>query len=77
MPALCLGEKVSVCSTGIGGPSGGRLLWRSLPSRGSHILLCAMGTCGGIDTLVSCGGDCVIATGAVRIGGNQPGVCAQ
>lgn len=57
------GEKVSVTSTGIGGPSASIAL--------EELVLCGadtfvrVGTCGGIDLDV-CGGDSVIATGAVR-----------
>lgn len=57
------GEKVSVTSTGIGGPSASIAL--------EELVLCGadtfirVGTCGGIDIDV-CGGDAVIATGAIR-----------
>ena len=57
------GEKVSVTSTGIGGPSASIAL--------EELVLCGadtfirVGTCGGIDLDVK-GGDIVIATGAVR-----------
>ena len=50
-----LGEKVSVCSTGIGGPSA---------SIGADTFL-RVGTCGGIDLDVR-SGDVVVATGAIR-----------
>lgn len=58
-----LGERVSVCSTGIGGPSAAIAL--------EELFLCGcdtfvrIGTCGGIDLDVK-GGDLVIALSAVR-----------
>lgn len=62
------GEKVSVTSTGIGGPSASIAL--------EELVLCGadtfirVGTCGGIDLEVK-GGDIVIATGAVRMEGTS------
>lgn len=62
------GEKVSVTSTGIGGPSASIAL--------EELVLCGadtfirVGTCGGIDLDVK-GGDIVIATGAVRMEGTS------
>lgn len=59
---LC-GEKVSVCSTGIGGPSAA-IAMEELVAIGADTFI-RIGTCGGIamDVLP---GDVVIATGAVR-----------
>jgi uridine phosphorylase len=59
---LC-GEKVSVCSTGIGGPSAA-IAMEELAAIGAHTFL-RIGTCGGIDMEV-CPGDVVVATGAIR-----------
>lgn len=62
------GEKVSVTSTGIGGPSASIAM--------EELVLCGadtfvrVGTCGGIDIDVK-GGDIVIATGAVRMEGTS------
>lgn len=62
------GEKVSVTSTGIGGPSASIAL--------EELVLCGadtfirVGTCGGIDLDVK-GGDIVIATGAIRMEGTS------
>ncbi len=58
-----LGEAVSVCSTGIGGPSAA-IAMEELAACGTHTFI-RIGTCGGISTMVRTG-DCVIATGAVR-----------
>ncbi len=58
-----LGEKVSVTSTGIGGPSAS-IAMEELYKCGADTFI-RMGTCGGI-ALPVMGGDCVIATGAVR-----------
>ncbi len=58
-----LGEKVSVVSTGIGGPSAAIAL-EELHAIGADTFL-RIGTCGGIRTDVQAG-DVVIATGAVR-----------
>ena len=59
---LC-GEKVSVCSTGIGGPSAS-IAMEELAAIGADTFI-RIGTCGGIamDVLP---GDVVVATGAVR-----------
>ncbi|TQQ85429.1 uridine phosphorylase [Peptacetobacter hominis] len=62
------GEKVSVTSTGIGGPSASIAM--------EELVLCGadtfvrVGTCGGIDINVK-GGDIVVATGAVRMEGTS------
>ena len=58
-----LGEKVSVCSTGIGGPSAS-IAMEELTAIGADTFI-RIGTCGGIamDVLP---GDMVVATGAVR-----------
>lgn len=58
-----LGEKVSVCSTGIGGPSAS-IAMEELRNIGTHTFL-RVGTCGGIDLDVQAG-DVVVATGAIR-----------
>ena len=58
-----LGEKVSVCSTGIGGPSAS-IAMEELHALGADTFI-RVGTCGGIDLDVQCG-DVVIATGAIR-----------
>lgn len=62
------GEKVSVTSTGIGGPSASIAL-EELVNVGAKTFI-RVGTCGGIDTGVK-GGDVVIATGAVRMEGTS------
>ena len=58
-----LGEKVSVCSTGIGGPSAA-IAMEELVQIGAHTFV-RIGTCGGIDLEVM-PGDVVVATGAIR-----------
>ncbi|MBE6910515.1 MAG: uridine phosphorylase [Ruminococcaceae bacterium] len=58
-----LGEKVSVCSTGIGGPSAS-IAMEELHKLGADTFI-RTGTCGGIDLDVK-SGDIVVATGAVR-----------
>lgn len=58
-----LGEKVSVCSTGIGGPSAA-IAMEELHNVGADTFI-RVGTCGGIDLDVR-SGDVVIATGAIR-----------
>ena len=58
-----LGEKVSVCSTGIGGPSAS-IAMEELHNIGADTFI-RVGTCGGIDLDVQ-SGDVVIATGAIR-----------
>ncbi len=63
-----LGEKVSVTSTGIGGPSAS-IAMEELYLCGSDTFI-RMGTCGGIALDVK-GGDVVIATGAVRAEGTS------
>ncbi len=62
------GEKVSVTSTGIGGPSASIAI-EELVLCGADTFL-RVGTCGGIDLNVK-GGDIVIATGAVRMEGTS------
>lgn len=57
------GEKVSVTSTGIGGPSAA-IAMEELAALGVHTFI-RVGTCGGINLSVK-SGDCIIATGAVR-----------
>ena len=64
---LC-GEKVSVCSTGIGGPSAA-IAMEELVACGAHTFI-RVGTCGGIDLKVKAG-DVVIASGAVRQDGTS------
>lgn len=63
-----VGEKVSVTSTGIGGPSAS-IAMEELYKCGSDTFI-RMGTCGGI-ALPVMGGDVVIATGAVRMEGTS------
>ena len=58
-----LGEKVSVCSTGIGGPSAA-IAMEELAAIGADTFI-RVGTCGGIDLNVL-PGDVVVATGAIR-----------
>lgn len=62
------GERVSVTSTGIGGPSAVIAL-QELVKTGADTFI-RVGTCGGIDINVK-GGDIVIATGAVRMEGTS------
>ncbi len=62
------GVKVSVTSTGIGGPSAAIAI-EELSKIGAHTFV-RVGTCGGIQKEV-CGGDIVIATGAVRMEGTS------
>lgn len=57
------GEKVSVCSTGIGGPSTA-IAVEELYNCGAEVMI-RIGTCGGINLRVM-GGDAVIPTGSVR-----------
>ena len=57
------GEKVSVCSTGIGGPSTA-IAVEELHNIGADTFI-RCGTCGGIDLDVK-SGDIVVATGAIR-----------
>ncbi|MEY8385719.1 uridine phosphorylase [Oscillospiraceae bacterium 38-13] len=58
-----LGEKVTACSTGIGGPSAA-IAMEELHKCGADTFI-RTGTCGGIDVNVQ-SGDIVVATGAVR-----------
>ena len=58
-----LGEKVTACSTGIGGPSTA-IAVEELHKCGADTFL-RSGTCGGIDIAVQAG-DLVVATGAIR-----------
>lgn len=58
-----LGQKVSVCSTGIGGPSAA-IAMEELHNIGVHTFI-RVGTCGGIDLDVL-PGDIIVATGAIR-----------
>ncbi len=60
------GVKVSVTSTGIGGPSAS-IAMEELVAIGAHTFI-RVGTCGGMDIDVK-GGDVVIATGAIRFEG--------
>ena len=64
---LC-GEKVSVTSTGIGGPSSA-IAMEELAVCGVQTFV-RVGTCGGINMKVLAG-DCVIASGAVRMEGTS------
>lgn len=63
-----LGERVSVVSTGIGGPSAAIAI-EELCNLGAHTFV-RVGTCGGIALGVK-SGDIVIATGAVRMEGTS------
>ena len=63
-----LGEKVSVCSTGIGGPSAA-IAMEELTAIGADTFI-RVGTCGGIDLEVQ-SGDIVVATGAIRFEGTS------
>ena len=63
-----LGEKVSVCSTGIGGPSAA-IAMEELAAIGADTFV-RVGTCGGIKLEVT-SGDIVVATGAVRMEGTS------
>lgn len=63
-----LGEKVSVCSTGIGGPSA-VIAMEELHNIGADTFV-RVGTCGGIQLDVK-SGDVVVATGAVRMEGTS------
>lgn len=62
------GVKVSVTSTGIGGPSAAIAI-EELSKCGAHTFI-RVGTCGGMQENV-CGGDVVIASGAVRMEGTS------
>ena len=63
-----LGEKVSVVSTGIGGPSAA-IAMEELCNLGCHTFV-RVGTCGGMQLDVK-SGDIVIATGAIRMEGTS------
>ena len=63
-----MGEKVSVCSTGIGGPSAA-IAMEELTAIGADTFI-RVGTCGGIDLNVQ-SGDIVVATGAIRFEGTS------
>ena len=62
------GVKVSVTSTGIGGPSAAIAI-EELSKCGAHTFI-RVGTCGGMQEEI-CGGDVVIASGAVRMEGTS------
>jgi uridine phosphorylase len=62
------GVKVSVTSTGIGGPSAAIAI-EELAKCGAHTFV-RVGTCGGMQEEV-CGGDLVIANGAIRMEGTS------
>ena len=62
------GAKVSVTSTGIGGPSASIALEELVNVGAKHFI--RVGTCGGMDIDVK-GGDIVIATGAIRMEGTS------
>ena len=63
-----LGEKVSVCSTGIGGPSAS-IAMEELCAIGADTFI-RVGTCGGMNLDVQAG-DLIIATGAIRMEGTS------
>lgn len=62
------GVKVSVTSTGIGGPSAAIAI-EELSKCGAHTFV-RVGTCGGMQEEI-CGGDVVIASGAIRMEGTS------
>lgn len=62
------GEKVSVTSTGIGGPSAS-IAMEELVQCGADTFV-RVGTCGGMEVNVK-GGDIVVATGAIRMEGTS------
>lgn len=62
------GVRVSVTSTGIGGPSAAIAI-EELSKCGAHTFI-RVGTCGGMQEQV-CGGDIVIASGAIRMEGTS------
>lgn len=62
------GKKVSVTSTGIGGPSASIALEELVKVGGKYFI--RVGTCGGMQTDVK-SGDLVIATGAIRMEGTS------
>ncbi|RDU23715.1 uridine phosphorylase [Anaerosacchariphilus polymeriproducens] len=62
------GEKVSVTSTGIGGPSAS-IAMEELVNCGADTFI-RVGTCGGMEIDIK-GGDVVIATGAIRMEGTS------
>lgn len=62
------GELVTVCSTGIGGPSAA-IAMEELVKCGAHTFI-RIGTCGAMQ-LEEKGGDVVIATGAIRMSGTE------
>ncbi len=62
------GEKVSVTSTGIGGPSAS-IAMEELVQAGADTFV-RVGTCGGMQTEIM-GGDLVVATGAIRMEGTS------
>ena len=62
------GEKVSVCSTGIGGPSAAIAVEELIMSGADTFI--RVGTSGGIDLKVS-GGDLIIANAAIRSEGTS------
>lgn len=62
------GEKISVTSTGIGGPSAA-IAMEELVHCGAHTFI-RVGTCGGMQKDIL-GGDLIIATGAVRMEGTS------
>ncbi len=62
------GVKVSVTSTGIGGPSAAIALEELVKTGGKYFI--RVGTCGGMDINVK-SGDLVIATGAIRMEGTS------
>ena len=62
------GEKVSVCSTGIGGPSASIAL-EELVANGAHTFI-RIGTCGGMQLDVK-SGDVAVATASIRMEGTS------
>ena len=66
------GKKVSVCSTGVGGPSAS-IAVEELYECGARTFI-RIGTCGGMQLDVM-GGDVVVATGAIRAEGTSREYC--
>ena len=68
------GEKVSVTSTGIGGPSAA-IAMEELVRCGADTFV-RIGTCGGMQPEVK-SGDIVIATGSIRMGRDKQRICTN
>lgn len=66
------GTKVSVCSTGIGGPSAS-IAMEELVACGAHTFI-RIGTCGGMQEDII-GGDVVVSSGSIRMEGTSKEYC--